>query len=172
MFSGWIAASTAAAMIQRKTSCGRPAVTSTAALTGEWAILTVEADDGQAVFRLRTDRPEESAACSFGTSVRIRWPYEGDALGFPEGEDQHWMNQFEDRVESLNWSEGLSYLMLVTTGLNLKEWLFYTTDHQEFMHRFNKALSGLPRLPLEISFITDLDWEQWDSIRRHADEAR
>ena len=147
-------------------------MTSAAAATGEWAILTVEADAGQALFRLRTDRPEEAGAGDFGTSVRIQWPYDGDAIGFPEDEDQHWMNQFEDRVEDLNWFEGLSYLMLVTTGLNMKEWLFYTTNHAAFMQRFNEALSGLPRFPLEISFVEDPDWEQWDSIRRHAEQAR
>jgi hypothetical protein len=124
------------------------------------------------VFRLRTDRPEEAGPGEFSTSVRIRWPYDGDALGFPDDEDQQWMNRFEDRIEDLNWSEGLSWLMLVTTGLNVKEWLFYATDHEEFMQRFNKALRGLPRFPLEIEFVADPAWEQWDSVRRHAGQAR
>ena len=147
-------------------------MTSAAAATGEWAILTAEGEAGQALFRLRTDRPEEADSADFRTSVRIQWPYAGDEVGFPGDEDQHWMNQFEDRTEDLNWSDGLSYLMLVTTGLNVKEWLFYTTDHEQFMQHLNEALRGLPRLPLEIAFIADSEWEQWDSIRRHAERAR
>jgi Family of unknown function (DUF695) len=146
-------------------------VSSTAVDIGKWGILSVSAEEGDAVFRIRTDRPADARLADFSTSVRIQWPYAGDAIGFPEAADQEWMNRFEDRLEDLNWCEGLSYLMLVTTGLNLKEWLFYTTEHEAFMSRFNEVVQGLPRFPLEIAFIPDADWEQWESVRQHAGQA-
>lgn len=145
-------------------------MSSTAVEFGTWRILTVSADQGQAVFRLRTDMPADPAIGEFTTSVRIEWPYDGDESGFPAKADQEWMDLFEDRLSDLLCEEGLSYLVLVTTGLGSKEWLFYTTDHTAFMERFNDRLADLPRFPLAIQFISDPDWEQWESLRRHAGE--
>ena len=133
----------------------------------QWSLMNVTAPEGAALFRVRTDKPVDPRIAEFATCVRVQWPYEGEA-GLPSKPDQEWMDLFESRIVALVYGEGLSYLMLVTTGFNVKEWLFYTPGHEAFMQRFNDLLADLPRFPLEIAFIADPQWEQWESIARHA----
>jgi hypothetical protein len=136
-------------------------------LRDEWSLMNVAAPEGAAIFRVRTDKPDDPRIAEFATCVRIQWPYEGE-VGLPSKADAEWMDLFESRLVDLIYGEGLSYLMLVTTGFNVKEWLFYTTGHEAFMQRFNDLVADLPRFPLEIAFIADPQWEQWESIAQHA----
>ena len=139
-----------------------------AAELDQWTLMKANGPEGTALFRVRTDKPAEARIAEFATCVQIRWPYEGEAAGLPSKADAEWMDLFESRLVDLIYGEGVSYLMLVTTGFNLKEWLFYTTAHEAFMERFNDLLADLPRFPLEIAFIADPEWEQWDGIAQHA----
>jgi hypothetical protein len=135
---------------------------------GQWAILEVSGDQGQAIFRVRTDKPDDTQIENMGTCVKVRWAYEESAGGFPGTDDREQMDQFEETIDELTCEKSFSYLMLVTTGLGLKEWMFYVADEANFMERFNQLLWEQPEYPLRILHSPDETWSEWESVRKHA----
>jgi hypothetical protein len=135
---------------------------------GQWAILEVSGEKGQAIFRVRTDRPEDPAVPQLGTCIKVRWSYEEAAGGFPGGDDRESMDEFEEAIDELTSDNGFSYLMLVTTGMGMKEWMFYTADEAAFMERFNDLLWEMPEYPIRVLHSPDEEWTEWESIRKHA----
>jgi len=131
-----------------------------------WVMLEAENGDQKAIYRLRTDRP--SAAATYATLVTVEWHYtdQNDA-GFPSDGLQQAMGAFEETIESL-CSGDSSQLMLVITGMGLKEWAFYTTDFETFIAKFNEAMNGAPQVPIQISYSEDANWEYWENYRKHA----
>ena len=144
---------------------------SDAANLGQWAMMTVESDQGAALFRVRLDRPADPNIVQYDQSVIIRWPYSSDETGFPDLPTREAMDSFEEAIADLYTNNGVSYLMLVTTGMNLKEWLYYATDTDEFMRRFNEILADEPMYPLEIHFVEDATWEYWFEVQQKCLEA-
>jgi hypothetical protein len=75
------------------------------------------------------------------------------------------MEAFGAAVADLGWETGCSYLMNISTGLGLREWCYYTKERADFMRRFNAALAGHERYPLEIEFYDDPEWKVWLDLR-------
>lgn len=57
-----------------------------------------------------------------------------------------------------------SELVHVSTGMGLKEWVFYARSREEFMGELNELLSGHPEYPIEIHFYEDPAWEVWEDL--------
>jgi hypothetical protein len=134
--------------------------------SGRWTILKAEREGRLAVFRVRTDQPRDAG--SFPMNVLVKWSYEGDARGLPPPEVRASMDAFEEAVNELMWPPGPSYLVLVTTGGNLKEWEFYVRNYDDFMARFNAKLAGHRHFPIEVHFTEDPNWLLWHRVRDHA----
>jgi len=49
-------------------------------------------------------------------------------------------------------------LALVSTGENLREWIYYTQSGEEFFNRLNTALAPRPKFPIEIRSAADPAW--------------
>ncbi len=134
-----------------------------------WRIVTVENEKiGTVVMRLRIEQPRLPSGVAYCSAVSIEWPYESESPGPPPNVKQQ-MDGFEGAIEDLTDDNELSELMLVRTGLGIREWLFYSCDQPRFMERFNALLAGHPAYPLRISFVNDPDWKLW---REMVDEVR
>ena len=76
------------------------------------------------------------------------------------------MDRMEDLLEPLVEKSGTSVLALVSTGENLREWIFYAKTEQEFLAALNKALTGQPRFPIEIHAGRDSQWSSYERFRK------
>jgi hypothetical protein len=135
---------------------------------GNWSIMRAEGETSAAVFRVRMDQPDDAAR--FPVNVSITWAFDGDDAGFPPPATLQEMDRFEDAIAELGWPPGPSYLVLVCTGMNEREWQFYATDYTDFIEAFNEALADCKRLPLNIEYTTDPGWQLWHEIRDEAVE--
>ena len=136
---------------------------STSTDMGEWAIATAESEEGNAIFRVRTDYPTDPNIKLYSEGIVIRWEYGSDETGMPDPITREAMDLFEDCTASLQ-EDGHAYLMLATTGFELREWVYYAKNSDEFMQAFNAALAGKPRFPLQIQFLHDPEWNYWRDV--------
>jgi hypothetical protein len=96
--------------------------------------------------------------------VIIVWKYQSDN-GMPTSAERQRMDAMEDSVQPVVEQDNFATLSLVSTGENLREWTYYVKSRSEFMARFNKALTGLPTLPIEVHAATDPNWTMYDTFR-------
>ena len=132
----------------------------------DWAIVEIarKQTGDAAVLRIRTEKPPGIDCEEYSTAVVIKWPYESSSPMPEQGENLK-MVAFEEALDELFGLNGLSEMVQVTTGMGLKEWIYYTNDQDRFMGRFNELLSGHEPYPLAIEFYDDRCWEVWqDSL--------
>ena len=75
------------------------------------------------------------------------------------------MNLLENSVESILRKDGFATLALVSTGENLREWLYYAKSEDEFLDRLNLALVGLPTFPIDIHTASDPAWLNYERFK-------
>jgi len=132
----------------------------------DWAIVKIvrKQTGDAAVMRIRTEKPPDIKCSDYSTAVVIKWPYESSSP-MPEQVDNLKMVAFEEAIDELFGLNNLSEMVQVTTGMGLKEWIYYTNNQDHFMRRFNELLTGHEPCPLAIEFYDDPCWEVWqDSL--------
>jgi len=77
------------------------------------------------------------------------------------------MIKLEDALETISGREALYLDVYSATGNNLKEFVFYIADREQFMANFNHALRDQPAYPIEINFYEDNEWS--DLAKLHQD---
>ncbi|MGE0642010.1 MAG: DUF695 domain-containing protein [Thermoanaerobaculia bacterium] len=139
----------------------------------EWSVVTIRnAELGQSVvMRVRFEKPGRADLATLRAAIVVKWPYESENR-MPPPETNRLQLDFERALDPLMPSEE-SELVHVSTGLGLKEWIFYARDSGIFLERFNELLAGHPAYPLEIEIYDDPDWKVWaemvDSLRERTD---
>jgi hypothetical protein len=125
-----------------------------------WRIVRAsnEARGEQAIIRIRMSKPNRPDIGSLTTAVVVKWPYEGGAV--PPAHVNQQQLEFERALDPL-CTDGEAELVQVSTGMNLKEWIYYTPSSDIFMVRMNDLLSGHPRFPIQIEFFNDPKWQVW-----------
>ena len=101
--------------------------------------------------------------------VIIVWKYQSET-GMPSTEERKSMDRLEDLIPQLVDSDGQSVLSLVSTGENLREWIFYTRSKQYFVGTLNSALGSQPRFPIEIHASPDPTWANYNEFKRSVRE--
>jgi hypothetical protein len=134
---------------------------SVAAQLQAWRIVTATNDDsGQAaIFRIRMSKPSREDVDSLRTAVVVKWPYDASAVKPPDAVNQQ-QRKFEQALDPLS-SDDNSELLQVTTGMGVKQWVYYARSRDVFMSRFNKRLKGHPAYPVKIEFYDDPQWKVW-----------
>jgi hypothetical protein len=97
--------------------------------------------------------------------VILVWRYES-ATGMPSTVEWEAMDRMEDLLVPLVEKPGFAMLALVSTGENLREWIYYTKSEQEFLYSLNARLHEHPRLPLEIHTAPDPQWSTYERFRK------
>ena len=96
--------------------------------------------------------------------IIIVWPYASDN-GQPGPADHDLMNRFEDALEGVLKGSEVATLALVSTGENLREWIFYAETEASFSERFEAAVEDLPALPIELHVAHDPTWSLYTEFR-------
>ncbi len=127
----------------------------------EWSIVSVQhPDTGEgAVLRVRFSKPARPDLDSLVWAIVIQWTYGGGAMPPPQVNEAQ--QKFEAALDPLA-SSSHSELVQVSTGLGLKEWIFYARTREQFMDELNELLAQHPAYPLDIEFVEDPAWEVWD----------
>jgi hypothetical protein len=130
----------------------------------DWHIVSArnpETGEG-AVFRVRFSKPARPDLASLVWAILIHWPYES-AEPMPPAEVNQAQLRFESALDPLA-SSSHSELVQVTTGMGLKEWIFYARTREQFLDELNTLLAGHPRYPIEIEFVEDPAWKVWEDM--------
>ncbi|WP_121456957.1 DUF695 domain-containing protein [Azonexus fungiphilus] len=129
------------------------------------AVSKQEGTGREIVFRYAKDFREGFQRSAFPDRVILVWKYKSES-GMPLPTEREAMDRMEDLLEPLVEKSGTSVLALVSTGENLREWIFYAKTEQEFLAALNKALTGQPRFPIEIHAGRDSQWSSYERFRK------
>lgn len=99
--------------------------------------------------------------------LTITWIFDsGNSSGLPSSEQIDDMRAFEDAIIDALDPDRCGVLAFVFTGDGVRQWHFYIRNTQEVGKRINAALSGFPRLPIELSAEDDDDWSELQKVLR------
>jgi hypothetical protein len=96
--------------------------------------------------------------------VILDWKYKSEK-GMPSVEERQRMDELEDALAPAVENEGFATLALVSTGEDLREWIYYTRSQDEFLKRLNVALRGKPAYPIEIHSSADPSWTTYEKFK-------
>ena len=96
--------------------------------------------------------------------VILAWKYHS-ATGMPSVDERKRMDALEDALDPVVGRDGFATLALVSTGEDLREWIYYTRSEDEFLQRLNRALRGKPAFPIEIHTAADPQWTTYETFK-------
>jgi hypothetical protein len=96
--------------------------------------------------------------------VILVWKYHS-GKGMPEVNERQRMDALEDALAPVLENDRFATLALVSTGENLREWIYYTQSQDEFLKRLNSALNGKPAFPIEIHTASDPLWTTYETFK-------
>ena len=128
------------------------------------AISKQAATDRAIVFRYIRDFQPGFSRQAYPERIIIVWRYQSPS-GMPEKADNDRMSQLEDLLTPVVEKPGFSSLVLVSTGENLREWVYYAKSEKEFLASLNKALAGHRPFPIEIHGAKDPEWSTYEQFR-------
>jgi hypothetical protein len=119
------------------------------------------------IFRFAKDFREGFQRSKYPARVILVWRYKSES-GMPSQSEREAMDQMEDLLSPQ--VEGSSILALVSTGENLREWIFYATTEAQFLDSLNNALAGKQRYPIEVHATADPEWSSYSRFRKDVRE--
>jgi len=75
------------------------------------------------------------------------------------------MNILEDALEPVLSQGNFATLALVSTGEDLREWIYYAKSEDEFFSRLNYATAGMPKFPIEVHTAFDPEWGTYEQFK-------
>jgi Family of unknown function (DUF695) len=112
------------------------------------------------VFRYAREFRDGFEKAAFPDRLMIVWQYTSDS-GMPAPAERDAMDRMEDLLEPVVKKAGVGVLVLVSTGENLREWIFYATTEEAFIAALNQALADQPRFPIELHAGHDPNWSAY-----------
>ena len=124
-----------------------------------WSVGKAEIQGKPVVYKFMNELPDVALRNKMFWLTVVSWKYDGYTNnGMPPKDVNEAMIQLEDGLETIEGKEILYLDVYSATGNELKEFVFYITDREEFMSNFNKALNNHPAYPIEVNFYEDKDW--------------
>jgi hypothetical protein len=132
----------------------------------EWATaISKHATNGrEIIFRYVKDFRAAFVKSSLPDRVILAWRYESIS-GMPAKAERELMDLMEDVLAPVVEKSAFAMLALVSTGENLREWIYYAKSEQEFLEALNTALALRQRFPLEIHAAPDPQWSTYQRFR-------
>ena len=136
-----------------------------------WATATsTHATNGRVIiFRFAKDFRPGFDKASLPDRVILVWRYEADS-GMPSIAEREAMDRLEDLLAPRIERSGFAMLALVSTGENLREWIYYAKSEVEFLQALNSALKEQARFPIEIHAAPDPSWSTYERFRKGVHE--
>lgn len=148
------------------TALAPAAAESSEALIWATAVSKHATKDRAIVFRYAEGFREGFQRSSLSHRVILSWRYESPS-GMPSTSEREAMERMEDLLATHVEKSGFALLTLVSTGENLREWVYYASSERAFLAALNDALAGHPLVPIEIQASPDPDWSTYSSFRRN-----
>ena len=131
-----------------------------------WSVGESTVDGKPIVYKFMNELPDEITQKRMSWLTVVSWKYDGSTNnGMPVKTENESMIKLEDGLETIEGRGNLYLDVYSATGNNLKEFVFYIADRDDFMSNFNKALKGNPAYPIEINFYQDKEWEDLDKLQ-------
>ena len=83
----------------------------------------------------------------------------------PSRAEREQMDALEDALHPEVTKDRFASLALVSTGENLREWIYYAKSEAEFFDRLNQSTQGHPRFPIDVHVAPDPKWESYERFR-------
>lgn len=130
-----------------------------------WATATARnpESDRVIVYRFLKELPPGFDKAAQPDKFVIAWKYEG-ARGMPATAERQRMDAMEDALEAAGGGRSAT-LALVSTGNNLRRWVYYVQSDQDFAARLRRARESMPGLPLELRSEPDPGWKTYEAFR-------
>jgi hypothetical protein len=131
-----------------------------------WATATsVEKSTGRVmIFRYIRDFTPQFLRSDYPARVAIVWQYQSTS-GMPQMTERENMDRLEDLLSSELEVSSLATLVLVSTGENMREWIYYTKSETHFIAQMNSALGNKEPFSIEIHAAPDPEWKSYDDFR-------
>ena len=130
-----------------------------------WTVGHMKIKGFPVVFKFLSQLPNEIKREKLNWLTVIAWKYDGSTNnGMPPKEINVSMIELEDALETIDGDSQIYEMAYTATGNHLKEFVYYIADRDVFMAKFNEALSGLPRYPLEVNFYEDPEWSDLSKL--------
>lgn len=132
-----------------------------------WATaVSKDASNGRSiVFRFAQELSPGFARSSQPDRIILVWRYESET-GQPVRNEHVRMDTLEDLLEPVLEVNNCATLALVSTGENLREWIYYARSEDEFLDKLNFALAGYEPFPIEIYTAKDPEWSDYEEFRQ------
>lgn len=123
-----------------------------------------EAENGATILVTgRDDVDKYRSSGKYNFRVEVHWRYAPE--GMPTDDQARLMGDATDALQAaLDKNKG-AVLTGIYTGDGSRDWIFYTKGLEMFGKIFNRALEGLPQMPLQMEAYQDPDWEEYGEMR-------
>jgi hypothetical protein len=112
---------------------------------------------------------EEQRSCPWLTV--LRWHYDGSGNnGMPDEEVNRGMLSLDETLGTLESPRSCTEAYR-RIGYDLREFVFYVADRDDFLSSLNMALANHPKYPIEIKFYEDENWSDLAKLINDFNEA-
>jgi len=134
--------------------------------TEEKGIIGRYIEDGfPVIMKFVNELPEKQIMGKLPFLVVVSWEYDGKKNnGMPEKKINQKMIILEDAIDKSMEKTDIFTHAYSRTGNNLKEFVYYGTNQDEFMNLLNKTLDKHEEYPIEIKFYEDKDWTEFKKV--------
>jgi hypothetical protein len=122
-------------------------------------------NDKPVIMKFVNELPEKKIMDKFPFLVVVSWKYNGEKNnGMPEKKINERMILLEDAIEKSMESSKIFTHAYSRTGNNIKEFVYYGTNQEDFMNLLNQTLANHKEYPIEINFYEDKDWTEFKKV--------
>jgi len=130
-----------------------------------WFIARGVWQDRPILMRARPNLTDFAGHPAYPQKLTIAWDYDDNgSTGMPTPERNLEMEAFEERLLQSLEKSNHAFVVAVVTNAGSREWICYTQDGNESVHRVNETFADEPRKPLRLEMVNDPDWGEYIGI--------
>jgi hypothetical protein len=131
-----------------------------------WATATAKSREGDRVivYRFLKEFAPGFDKATQPERFTIIWKYQGNR-GMPAIAERERMDAVEDALEAADGTGSSVTPVIVSTGNNVRQWIYYVQSRQEFADRLKVTLQKMPGLPLEVRSERDPEWKTYKAFK-------
>lgn len=131
-----------------------------------WSLAEGEMDDHTMFLRFRTTITKKLNLSAFPKAIHIFWDYKSENNGMPSSILSKNMEEFENRITDALEGDQSGILTVIKTYQGTRQWLFYTTNTENFSDKLHNMPQNKDPYPIEIEAENDEEWEYFfDGMR-------
>lgn len=133
---------------------------------GKWWSYPCEAENGRTIIVSGQDGIDNRRLSGkYIYRIEVSWTYPALPDGMPDDGAAEMLERVTDAFREALAGDKVAVMTGIYTGDGKRDWVFYTRNLRIFNSFFNRALSSLPQLPLEIEAEEDPEWEEYLAMR-------